>query len=87
MNVHRALPNLSDGLRWSMDLRYHPTGQATGRPAFPGFVARSGSNPEAELRDPQAWARSWERARDTIVAGRQEGRIFEDVRWNDEAVC
>ena len=87
MNVHRALPNRSAGLRWSMDLRYHPTGQSSGRPAFPGFVARSRANPSSELRDPTAWARSWDEARRRIVAGAYRGRIFEDRRWNDEAVC
>lgn len=87
MNVHRALPNQSDHLRWSMDLRYHPMGQATGRPAFPGFVARSRANPEMELRDAARWAASWDEARDTILAGRYKGRLFEDTRWNDPAVC
>ena len=87
LNVHRALPNRSDDLRWSMDLSYHPTGQATGRPAFPGFVARSRVNPESELRDPVAWSQSWDDARERILSGRYLGRIFEDTRWNDEAVC
>ncbi len=87
MNIHRALPNRSDRLRWSLDLRYHPVGQATGRPAFPGFVARSRADPASELRDPVAWANAWEKARERIVTGRYEGRIFEDTRWNDPAVC
>jgi phytanoyl-CoA hydroxylase len=42
-----------------MDLRYHPVGQASGRPAFPSFVARSRAHPERELHDPQRWARLW----------------------------
>lgn len=87
MNVHRALPNLSDDLRWSVDLRYHPTGQATGRPAFPGFVARSRAHPETELHDVNAWAASWERARADILSGRYQGRLFEETRWNDATVC
>ena len=87
MNVHCALPNTSNGLRWSMDLRYHPTGQATGRPAFPGFVARSRANPETELWDPWVWSDLWDEARDRILSGRYQGRLFEDTRWNDEAVC
>lgn len=87
MNVHRALPNRSDALRWSMDLRYHPTGQATGRPAFPGFVARSRAKPEIELCDAAIWARNWEVAREIIVEGRYPHRLFEDTRWNDAAVC
>jgi len=56
---HSSLSNNSDDVRWSMDLRYNPTGQPTGRPEFPGFVARSRSNPESELRDPVAWEQSW----------------------------
>ena len=87
MNVHRALPNTSGGLRWSMDLRYQPTGMATGRPAFPGFVARSRSNPDSELRDAGEWARLWDGARDAILTGRYKGRLFEDTRYNDPAVC
>lgn len=87
MNVHRALPNLSGQLRWSMDLRYHPTGQATGRSAFPGFVARSRANPVSELRDAAEWARLWNNAREAIVSGQHNGRVFEDTRWNDAAVC
>lgn len=87
MNVHRALPNRSDSLRWSMDLRYHPTGQASGRPAFPGFVARSRSDPSSELHDAKVWAERWETARKAIVDGQFKGRVFEDTRWNDEAVC
>ena len=87
MNVHRALSNNSSNLRWSMDLRYHPTGQATGRPAFPGFVARSRINPETELHDPNSWAQSWNTARQHIINGKYNNRIFEDKRWNDQAVC
>jgi len=87
MNVHRALPNLSNGLRWSIDLRYHPIGQATGRPAFPGFVARSRANPASELRDAGVWAANWNKARADILSGRYQGRLFEDTRWNDPAVC
>ena len=87
MNVHRALPNLSDGLRWSIDLRYHPAGQATGRPAFPGFVARSRAHPASELRDAEVWAANWDNARADILSGRYQGRLFEDTRWNDPAVC
>jgi len=40
-------------------MRYNPTGQSTGREVFPGFVARSRSNPSAEFRDPTAWAQLW----------------------------
>ena len=79
-NIHSSLPNRSDRLRWSVDLRYHPIGQASGRPAFPGFVARSRRNPSSELRDANAWQRLWEDARQRIVDGEYEGAIFRDWR-------
>ena len=56
---HASLSNLSDDIRWSFDLRYNPIGQATGRGAFPGFVARSKANPDTELHDADAWAKLW----------------------------
>ena len=81
---HGSLENLSDTIRWSFDLRYNPTGQATGRPWFPGFVARSRSNPESELRDPERWAERWYMARDEIAAkGSPEFR-----RWDpNDPLC
>jgi len=60
---HCGLPNHSDEVRWSFDLRYQPTGQPTGRRWFPGFVARSCLHPETELTDPGHWAESWRVAR------------------------
>lgn len=59
---HRSTPNLSDGVRWSVDLRYQPTGVPTGRPFHPDFVARSRSRPESELTDHAAWDRLWREA-------------------------
>lgn len=56
---HSSLPNVSDEVRISFDIRYNPIGQSTGREIFPGFVARSRSNPKSELRDPEVWAQSW----------------------------
>jgi ectoine hydroxylase-related dioxygenase (phytanoyl-CoA dioxygenase family) len=64
---HSSLPNVSDEVRISFDLRYNPIGQPTGREVFPGFVARSRSNPESELHDPEAWAQSWYDARERLV--------------------
>lgn len=62
--VHASLDNLTEGeVRMSFDLRYQPIGQPTGRPAFPGFVARSATHPEAILRSPTEWARLWYEAR------------------------
>ena len=89
-NIHCALPNRSDGLRWSFDLRYSVTGEPTGRSAFPGFVARSRANPENELHDAEAWRKSWAMARQAILSGAYEGPIFEQKKWQDGfdlAIC
>ena len=47
--LHASYSNNSDSIRWSFDIRYNPTGQPTGRPAFPGFVARSRKYPDTVL--------------------------------------
>lgn len=60
---HASLPNTSQGIRWSFDLRFNKTGQPTGRSHFPEFIARSRAAPETELRDWQAWRALWVDAR------------------------
>lgn len=67
LTPHSSLSNTTDGYRWSFDLRYNVTGQNTGRPQFPDFVARSKANPASELRDWQAWRQMWEEARATLA--------------------
>ena len=82
---HGSLPNISNKVRWSFDLRYNPIGQHTGRKAFPGFVARSRANPESELHDAAQWAASWDEAQRKIVA---EGSETFFNRWDENAeVC
>ncbi|HLJ55033.1 MAG TPA: phytanoyl-CoA dioxygenase family protein, partial [Chthonomonadaceae bacterium] len=56
---HRSTPNFTDTVRWSLDLRYQPTGQPTGRPFHPEFVARSIANPSSVLTDHAEWSRRW----------------------------
>ena len=63
LTPHASLVNNTDGFRWSFDLRYHVTGQDSGRSHFPEFLARSRRNPQAELHDWQAWKQMWEDAR------------------------
>lgn len=87
LNAHRALPNCSGSMRWSVDLRYNPFGQGSGRSAFPAFVARSTQDPDSVLGDFNVWKAMWDDARETIVSGTYADRIFEDVGWNDQAVC
>jgi phytanoyl-CoA hydroxylase len=83
--VHSSLDNVTeDQVRISLDLRYQPIGQPTGRPAFPGFVARSAAHPESVLRDPAAWAESWRDTRERLA--RQDDPAYN--RWRaDAAVC
>ncbi len=59
---HRSTSNLSDHTRWSVDLRYQPIGQPTGRPFHPEFIARSLAHPDSVLTDYQEWKRRWEEA-------------------------
>lgn len=56
---HRSTPNYSDQCRWSLDLRYQPTGHPTGRTGHPAFVARSRRAPSSELADHETWCRLW----------------------------
>ena len=83
--VHSSLDNVTaDRVRISFDLRYQPIGQPTGRPAFPGFVARSAAHPEAVLRNPAEWARLWYEARAKLAE--QENPSYN--RWSlESAVC
>lgn len=60
---HSSLPNRSNKVRFSLDLRYHPSSQPSGREIFPSFTARSRSEPDRELTDPDAWTAMWTEAR------------------------
>lgn len=81
LTPHASLPNNSDGIRWSFDLRYNVTGQPTGRSHFPSFVARSRSQPETALRDWRKWKAMWEEAR-AELAGQPHVEIH---RWKSDA--
>lgn len=80
--VHGSLSNVSDGIRWSYDLRYNPIGQPTGRDWLPGFVARSHAHPDTELTDPVAWAQLWEEAHKRLLNGQMPAKAD---RWKDAA--
>ncbi len=83
--LHASYANTSDQIRWSFDLRYNPIGQPTGRPAFPGFVARSRNHPETMLREPAEWEKLWRDTRDHLATVEDAGSFN---RWNaDNPVC
>ncbi|MBV9170984.1 MAG: hypothetical protein JOZ81_12965 [Chloroflexi bacterium] len=84
--MHCSLNNRTDDeVRISMDLRYQPVGQPTGRPAFApaGFVARSRAHPEQVLRDPAEWARRWYQLRAELAD--QQNLKFN--RWSADDLC
>lgn len=67
--IHSSLDNETENeVRLSLDLRYQRIGVPTGRPAFPGFVARSKAHPESIVTDPTAWASLWLNARAHLAA-------------------
>lgn len=60
---HASYPNISKTQhRWAFNFRYSPVGQATYQPYLPGFIARSRSRPERELRDAEKWRLMWNSA-------------------------
>ena len=81
LTPHASLPNLSDGYRWSFDLRYNVTGQPTGRSHFPDFIARSRSNPQNELRDWKKWKEMWERTRHNLA----NSQHIPQHRWSSDS--
>lgn len=59
---HHSTPNLTDTVRWSLDLRFQPTGTPTGRPWQPSFVVRSEADPASVVTDYTAWDAAWAEA-------------------------
>jgi ectoine hydroxylase-related dioxygenase (phytanoyl-CoA dioxygenase family) len=53
--VHRSTPNVSDRVRWSLDIRYSDPALPTGRAEVPGFLVRSRAHPEAVARSHHDW--------------------------------
>ncbi|MBM3263173.1 MAG: phytanoyl-CoA dioxygenase family protein [candidate division Zixibacteria bacterium] len=53
--VHRSGPNFSDGIRWSLDIRYSDWRKPTGRASVPGFIGRSRLHPERVTHSLSQW--------------------------------
>ncbi len=67
LTPHASLVNMTDGFRWSFDLRFNVTGQPTGRSHFPDFIARSHKQPETVLTNWRDWRDLWFDARSRLA--------------------
>eukprot|EP01046_Picozoa_sp_COSAG06_P050931 COSAG06_NODE_8191_length_2244_cov_1.617249_2_plen_361_part_00 len=80
---HAGLPNDSDRIRWSIELRFQASGTPTGRPAHPEVVVRS-ADPTTVQRSYEEWSDRWVAALDaTRELTWQEtlGEISGSVEW------
>ena len=57
--IHRSRPNVTDRIRWSMDIRYSDATKPTGRDV-PGLLVRSKRSPEAVNPSLPAWLKLME---------------------------
>ena len=60
--IHRSVPNYSDHVRWSLDLRYSDPRMPTGRDGVPGFIARSKAQPGSVANNLTDWLRLFKSA-------------------------
>lgn len=58
--IHRSVPNYSDHIRWSLDLRYSDPRMPTGRDAVPGFIVRSAAHPVSVANSLDDWLKLFE---------------------------
>jgi ectoine hydroxylase-related dioxygenase (phytanoyl-CoA dioxygenase family) len=56
VTVHRSFLNRTEGIRWTVDLRYSDPGLSTGRDEISGFTARSRAHPETVIKNHEEWA-------------------------------
>ena len=56
---HSSIPNRTKKCRWSLDLRFQPMGEHTGRTAHPDFVVRCPGNLGCVGADYKTWCRMW----------------------------
>ena len=81
LTPHASLANVTDGFRWSFDIRFSATGQPTGRSHFPDFIARSRSNLASEMTDWLTCKVQWEDARARLA----QAPHIDIHRWSSDA--
>jgi len=81
--IHGSLDNVSrSDVRASLDLRYQPAGEPTGRPLYPSFLVRSARAPEDVLTSHDVWASAWLATRDRLAERELAGAMY---RWDSGA--
>ena len=65
--VHCSLPNISNNFRISMDLRYHKSGQPSGRELLPNFCVRSKNKKNIKIYNFKQWLTLWEKAKQKCI--------------------
>lgn len=83
--AHASLPNTTEsGMRISLDLRYQPAGEPSGRPHFPSVLVRSRACLDEVVTSSEAWEQLWRQARARLA----EGGSYRFHRWDPNAsVC
>ena len=72
--------------RSSLDLRYQPIGQPTGRDVFPGFIVRSSASKENTLRSRDEMERLWKQSQKRMSSEEYMEQPFD--RWqSDHPMC
>jgi len=85
LTKHASLPNISDTIRWSFDLRYQLIDKPTGREELPELIVRSRQQPERVETDFDAWYNRWLSARASIASMTERPKKH---RWDGDAeVC
>lgn len=85
LTKHASLPNTTESIRWSFDLRYQPIGQVTGRDELPSLIVRSRSNPDSVQGNYEEWLQSWFEARSRLASKDKRDKTH---RWDgDDPTC
>jgi len=93
--LHGSLENTTGNqYRWAFNTRYCTTGEPSGRPYLPGFIAHSLEEPSRVLKDATVWQQMWDIALENIasiqpVPSPQETNLAEAVAisryWEEKA--
>jgi hypothetical protein len=79
--MHESLDNVTETeVRISADLRYHVTGEPSGRPLYPSTIVRSAADPTS-VADFRQWCRAWLETKARLVGA----EIPKFYRWDSNS--